>query len=252
MNIQTEYGLLVAVTLADISIDETFYYQSSVGCFHETVCIENDGYTIVTNRSTWISRWDKLYKKVEDTIQGIETVESSDSIVDLPVQKPSYSVVYVATINNLSRLSELGNYKTLTIVSPANMGLTEFEKLLLENYGHFCNWNASDIKRIVVMSSSLSLDKTRPVQKPLKKQSVVCTIAAKLAKQGIKNPMRVAWELYRSTITCLDALANKRLQHFFSVGFYIEYTLITLGVLPSQVLPTSVLKVFAKTGLVFA
>ena len=159
MNIQSEYGLLVAVSIADIKVGDTFYYQSSSGALHETVCVENDGYTIVTNRKTWISQWDKLYKKVEDTIQGIETVETNYSSVAIPAKTS--------------------------------------------------------------------------------KNSVVCSIAAKLAKSGVKNPMRVAWQLHKAIIAMLHAIRAKNRalckQIKLSVlAFLVKYDLVLNDLIPTH------------------
>lgn len=126
MNIQSEYGLLVAVTITDIAVGDTFFIQSNTGAIHETICIENDGYTIVTNRKTWVNRGAKLFKKVENTAQSVETVESNNSSVALPAKTS--------------------------------------------------------------------------------KNSVVCSIAAKLAKQNVKNPMAIAWLVHRNIIKILDAI----------------------------------------------
>ena len=183
--------------------------------------------------------------------EEIEILESQlKDLKAATVAAKTCSIAYVATVTNLSKISTMGNYTTINVVSRANIGLIEFEKLLLENYGHFCTWSSADIKRIEVIASNVSLvKKTKPVQKPITKNRVVCSISAKLAKAGIKNPMAIAWQIYRDTRECLNAIATKQLQHFFRVGFSIEYTLVGLGVAPSEVLPANVLKVFAQAGL---
>lgn len=84
------------------------------------------------------------------------------------------------------------------------------------------------------------------------KNSVVCTIAAKLAKKGVKNPMRVAWIIHRTILAMLDAIRNKTTYVYFSYAVDLEYMLMSSGILPSQVLPASVLNIFAKTGLKLA
>ena len=84
------------------------------------------------------------------------------------------------------------------------------------------------------------------------KNSVVCTIAAKLAKHGVKNPMRVAWQVYRIAMNCLHSIAKKCHYDFFSYAFDLEYTIMAMGILPSQILPASVLTMFAKAGLALA
>lgn len=93
---------------------------------------------------------------------------------------------------------------------------------------------------------------TKPAQKPIKKQSIVCSIAAKLAKSGVKNPMRVAWKLYRITMDCLHASKDVNTFKFFAQAFNLEFMIMQLGILPSHILPPAVLKVFANNDLVFA
>lgn len=48
--------------------------------------------------------------------------------------------------------------------------------------------------------------RSKPLQKPITKNGVVCSIAAKLAKSGIKNPMQAAWKLYKAVLRMFHEL----------------------------------------------
>ena len=78
-----------------------------------------------------------------------------------------------------------------------------------------------------------------PVQKAPKKQSVICSIAAKLAKHGIQNPMASAWQLHNAIIAMLHAIRAKNRalckQIKLSVlAFLVKYDLVLNDLIPTH------------------
>lgn len=94
---------------------------------------------------------------------------------------------------------------------------------------------------------------TEPVKmasKPTTKNSAVCTIAAKLAKRNVRNPMSIAWKLYRITLDCLNAISKKCYFDFYAYAYQLECILVQHRVTDiSHVLPTNVCTVFRKHAL---
>jgi hypothetical protein len=91
---------------------------------------------------------------------------------------------------------------------------------------------------------------SKPVQKPVTKNSVVCSIAAKLSSKGVKKPLTIAWKLYRVAMNCLNAIAQKCYLDFYGFACQLEYILLQHRFTDiSQLLPPSVCHVFRKHAL---
>ena len=69
------------------------------------------------------------------------------------------------------------------------------------------------------------------------KTSVVCSIANKLARIGVKNPMKAAWQLHRAIIMMIDAIDFGYHALAVSIARQINEKLFKLGMLASELLP---------------